>query len=276
MELWYKLNARDTIPVMDTSRTGACIVFFVLICAACGGRASSTSSNGTNPILLFNGAGTSPNDVAAVETILKSNRLRYSTVNSSRLNQMTEAQIGSHRLLIVPGGNFIDIGNSLTSATTFNIRNAVSNGMNYLGICAGGFLAGNSGYNSLNLTSGIRFGFYSAINRGIRKAAVPIAIAGAPTLDQYWEDGPEFTGWGAVVGTYPDQTPAIVEGTFGRGWIILTGFHPEAPASWRRDMTFKTPVADDNSYARKLIHAALNRTPLAASALPLTEAPPVR
>ena len=35
-------------------------------------------------------------------------------------------------LLIVPGGNFIDIGNILTSSTTANIRNAVQNGLNYL------------------------------------------------------------------------------------------------------------------------------------------------
>ena len=103
--------------------------------------------------------------------------------------------------------------------------------------------------NGLNLTSGVKFGFYAAEDRGIRKAAVPIAVAGAPTLDQYWEDGPQFTGWGAVVGKYPDGTPAIVEGTFGSGWVILTGVHPEAPASWRRGMTFTTPASADNAYA---------------------------
>jgi len=40
---------------------------------------------------------------------------------------MGESQIGGYRLLIVPGGNFIDIGNILTSSTTANIRNAVQN-----------------------------------------------------------------------------------------------------------------------------------------------------
>ena len=118
------------------------------------------------PILLFNGTGTSPNDVAAVETILSSNHLNYSSVNSSQLNEMGESQMRGYRLLIVPGGNFIDIGNSLTSSTTANIRKAVQNGLNYLGICAGGFFAGNSPYNGLNLTSGVRFSFYAAENRG--------------------------------------------------------------------------------------------------------------
>src|SRR5258706_8534496 len=186
---------------MDTPCRGLIIASLVLLATAftaCGVRGDKGSATAkAAPILLFDGTGTSPNDVAAVETILNSSHLNYSTVNSSQLNEMGESQIRLCRLLIVPGGNFIDIGKSLTSSTTTNIRNAVQNGLNYLGICAGAFFAGNSGYNGLNLTAGVRFSFYAAEGRGIRKAAVAIAGAGAPTLDQYWEDGPQFTGWGA-------------------------------------------------------------------------------
>jgi glutamine amidotransferase-like uncharacterized protein len=57
-------------------------------------------------------------------------------------------------------------------------------GMNYLGICAGAFFAGNSPYNRLNLTSGARFGFYAAEARGIRKAPVAVTAAGGTTLEQ--------------------------------------------------------------------------------------------
>jgi glutamine amidotransferase-like uncharacterized protein len=246
------------IPVVCRAVIAASLVVISTAFTACG-----VKSVGTAPILLFNGTGTSPNDVTAVETILNTNHLDYSTVNSSQLNGMRESQIRGHRLLIVPGGNFIHIGNSLTTSTTANIRNAVQSGLNYLGICAGSFLAGHSSYyNGLNLTSGVRFGFYSAEDRGIRKAALAVAVAEGPTLDQYWEDGPQLTGWGAVVGKYPDGTPAIVEGTFGSGWVILSGVHPEAPASWRRGMTFHTPAGVDNAYAATLIHAALNRTSL--------------
>ena len=224
--------------------------------------ATAETMSGIAPILLFNGTGTSPNDVAAVETILNNNQLDYSTANSLQLNQSGESQIQGYRLLIVPGGNFVDMGNSLTSNATANIRNAVQNGLNYLGICAGAFFAGNSPYNGLNLTSGVRFSFYAEESRGIRKAVVSIADAGGRTLDQYWEDGPELTGWGAVVAKYPDGAPAVVEGTFGNGWVILSGVHPEAPAGWRQGMTFNTPVTVSNAYAGRLIHAALNRTPL--------------
>ena len=228
-------------------------------CRARGGEGRMPAHGNIAPTLLFNGTGTSPGDVAALEKVLRSEHLNYSTVNSPQLNGMSESQIREYHLLIVPGGNFEQLGNSLTSSTTANIRNAIHNGLNYLGFCAGAFFAGNSPYNGLNLTSGSRFGFYAAEARGTRKAAVAITTAAGQTLDQYWEDGPRLTGWGAVVGKYPDGTSAIVEGTFGNGWVILTGVHPEAPASWRRGMDFRTPVDIDNAYAATLIRAALNR-----------------
>ena len=58
----------------------------------------------------------------------------------------------------------------------------------------------------------------------------------------------EQLGWGAVVGKYPDGTPAIVEGTSGKGWVILCGVHPEAPANWRQGMTFTTPATASEPY----------------------------
>lgn len=230
------------------------------VLTACGPR--SAGSPGTDPILLFTGTGTSPNDVAAIETILDSSHLTYSIANSAQLNGMAESQLAGYRLLLVPGGNFVDMGNGLTDGTTAKIRNALHGGLNYLGICAGGFLAGSypAPYKSFDLTSGVQFSFYSY---GTRKAVVRITTAEGPALDQYWEDGPQFTGWGDVVGKYPDGSPAIVEGLVGKGRVILTGVHAEAPASWRRGMTFNSAVNADSAYARTLIVAALNRTTLA-------------
>ena len=219
-----------------------------------------SSPKDVTAVLLFNGTGTSPNDVRAVEAILKESHLDYSTVNSAQLNGMDESQLLAHRLLIVPGGNYITVGQSLTPGTSMNIRKAVQGGLNYLGICAGGLLAGDGAHNNLNLTAGVRFDFYAVVNQGIHKTAVVITSAGTPAQELYWEDGPQFTGWGAVVGKYPDGTPAIVEGTCGKGWVILSGVHPEAPESWRHGMTFTTPASTNNAYARTLIEAAFHQT----------------
>ena len=231
----------------------------------CGPRNHDPRNHGdAAPILLFTGSGASPGDVAALETILHDNHLAYATVRSSELNAMTVDDLGRYRLLIVPGGDFVRMGDGLTSGGVARVRDAVHLGMNYLGVCAGAFLAGDfpQPYKGLNLTSGVQFRFYDAVRR-VHKTSVAIATADGSTLDQYWEDGPQLTGWGAVVAKYPDGTPAIVQGRSGEGWLVLTGVHPEAPENWRRGMLFNTPSSTDNAFAAALIQAALHRTPLA-------------
>jgi glutamine amidotransferase-like uncharacterized protein len=240
-------------------RSGLFVSCFALL--ALTGCARTESNTGAS-ILLFNGTGTSPNDVAAIANILTERGFEYATANSKQLNGMSDSQLMAYRLVIVPGGNYITMGNSLKPETTRRIQNAVQRGVNYLGICAGGLLAGKAECNSLNLTSGVKFDFYGVVNRGIHKTAVPIACVDAPVIEHYWEDGPQFTRWGLVVGKYPDGTPAIVEGTSGQGWVILCGVHPEAPESWRRDMTFSTTASAANDYTGTLVDAALHGTRL--------------
>jgi len=213
-------------------------------------------------ILLFNGRGTSANDVAALQGILGERSLGYATAGSESLGAMSEAELKAFRLLIIPGGNFEDIGHTLTADTTAKLRRAVGSGLNYLGICAGAFFAGASPYNGLNLTSGVMFPFYALEHQGIRKAPVVISTADASPFEAYWEDGPQLTGWGEVVARYPDMSPAVVQGTFGEGWVVLTGIHAEAPASWRRDLAFTTSIAPSHAYAASLIDAARHRTRL--------------
>jgi Peptidase family S51 len=242
----------------------AFIAMIALIMTSCGNPNDNSiplTSETIPPILLFNGTGTSGNDVAAFERVLDAHGFKYSKANSPQMNDMSESRLRSYRLLIIPGGNFEHIGDGLRASTTAKIHDAVQNGLNYLGVCAGGLIAGRSTHNGLDLT-GVRFGFYSAVNRGIHKEAVEITGPDVPALDQYWEDGPQFTGWGEFVAKYPDGTPALVQGRSGAGWLVLCGFHPEAPASWRRGMNFKTPASVDNDYAATLIQAALDATRL--------------
>ena len=230
------------------------IAAMMLVSCLAGG--CDGSRPGTADVLLFAGTGTSPNDVRAIEALLAARGIRYSRAGSAELDAMSADELRAHRLLIVPGGNFEEIGNHLAPTTSARIRDAVRGGLHYLGICAGAFLAGDSPYNGINLT-GVRFRFYSAESRGIRRAAVPISSPDAPTLEHYWEDGPELSGWGEPIAKYPDGMPAVAQGMVGKGWTILAGVHPEAPENWRDGMTFATPASVDNAYATTLIEAAL-------------------
>lgn len=212
------------------------------------------------PIILFNGTGTSPNDVKAIENILFSNHMDFVLVNSAQLNELDTSQLRKYKLIIMPGGNFIDIGKNLTKETTNNIQKAVYQGLNYLGICAGGFLAGDTRNNSFNIAKDVQFKFYSAEDKGIRKTAVAIINADGSIIEHYWEDGPQFSGWGDVVSKYPDGTPATVQGSYGSGWVVLTGVHSEAPDEWRKEFHFSTPIESSHQYAARLIKAAMEKT----------------
>jgi glutamine amidotransferase-like uncharacterized protein len=216
---------------------------------------------GRAPVLLYVGAGTSPNDVTAVKVVLARQRVEYSETDAAGLDAMSVADLRLHRMLLVPGGHYINMGKALRPETMATVRSAVEGGLNYLGICAGGLLAGQTAFNSFNLT-GVRFGFYSVVRNGIHKAPVLISYPDGPALEHYWEDGPEFTGWGEVAGRYPDGTPAVVQGAVGKGWVVLAGVHAEAPENWRSGMTFSTPASADNAYAATLVDAALRATPL--------------
>ena len=224
-------------------------------------QANANAINAT-PVLIFNGTGTSTNDVTAVESVVKGLGLAYHTANSSQLDAMSQSELTAYKLFIVPGGNSITIGTHLSSKATTAVHDAVAQGLNYLGICAGGFFGGYSKYNGLDLTSGVWFNLYADYYKGIHKEAVAISFPGGKKLDIYWQDGPSLSGWGQVVGKYPNGSTALTEGYWGKGFVLLSGVHPEAPAGWRSGMNFFTPLDVDLAYAGTLVSAALNRTTL--------------
>ena len=108
---WPRLREIMTVGVVLVSTLFAA-------CRVSGDEGRLPAHANAAPILVFNGTGTSPGDVAALEKILSSEHLNYSTANSPQLNGISESQLREYRLLIVPGGNFESIGNSLTSTTT--------------------------------------------------------------------------------------------------------------------------------------------------------------
>jgi hypothetical protein len=242
--------------------------------AACGSQSSQSAAvrppvvlppviPSAQPVLLFVGDGASSTDVTAVEGVLNTLGIGYITADSTQLNAMSEPQLGGYKLVIVPGGDSIMIGQSLTAETSSAIRGAVQDyGVHYLGLCAGAFFGGSSTYNGVDLTAGVPFDFYADEFKGIHEESVELSLPGNSSLDVYWQDGPQLSGWGAVVAKFPDGTPAIVEGQVGKGFVIFTGVHPEAPASWRAQLMFTTPLSVDLQYAGTVVQGALNGSPL--------------
>ena len=130
----------------------------------------------SEPVLLFNGTGTSA-DVSAVQAVLSTQGVGYTTADSDQLNAMTKAELGGFKLIVVPGGNSIEIGQSLDASTVANVRGAVQQyGVHYLGLCAGAFFGAHSIYNGVNLTGGVSFDFYADEFKGIHQEVIEISF----------------------------------------------------------------------------------------------------
>lgn len=179
-------------------------------------------------VLLFTGQGASGGDVRAWTGLLEQARIGYDAVSSTEIDAMDVSAMRRYDLLLMPGGNFEQMGKGLSPGTAAKIRGAVQDGLNYLGICAGAFFAGDSPYQGLNLTGGVRFPFYGLELAGIRKAPVWVEVAGA----------------------------AVARGRVGKGLVVLVGTHPEAPESWRQGMKFETPARVSRAYALELLEVA--------------------
>ena len=260
-----RLSLLDSLPCL---MLWAALLTATILLSGCGSRnveaaaALAPAIPAAEPVLLFNGTGTS-SDVAAVESVLGTLGIGYLTADSSQLNAMSEAQLGGFKLIIIPGGNSIDIGQNLAFGTVANLRGAVQQyGVHYLGICAGAFFGGYSIYNGVDLTGGASFDFYADEFKGIHREAVEISFPSGAPLDVYWQDGPQLSAWGRVVAKFPDGTPAITQGQSGKGFVIFTGVHPEAPAGWLGTMVLKTPIDVDHAYAGQVIKAAFDAVPL--------------
>ena len=215
------------------------------------------------PVLLYVGTGTSPADVSAIQNVLRTSSIGFATADASGLTALKKEELGGYKLIIIPGGNSITIGDSLSQEVASNIRIAVQHyGTNYLGICAGAFFGGLSFHNGVNLTGGVAFNFYADESKGIHKSAVEISFPSSNPLDVYWEDGPQLSGWGEVVAKFPDGTPAITQGKSGEGFVVFTGVHLEAPESWRGTLVFGDPASASLDYAATVMQAALNGSSL--------------
>jgi putative intracellular protease/amidase len=135
---------------MKDQRHLFCLALFALSLSGCdrtGASAVPLTSGRVPGILLFNGAGTSPNDVAAIETLLEKSRISYATASSAQLDEISAARLRTYHLIIVPGGDFTRIGIGLKKDTAAKLRDAVQSGVSYLGICGGAFFAGHTPYN---------------------------------------------------------------------------------------------------------------------------------
>ncbi|MFG2848442.1 BPL-N domain-containing protein [Kitasatospora sp. NPDC048296] len=114
------------------------------------------------------------------------------------------------------------------------IRDYVRGGGRYLGLCMGGYLAGDPGYDLLPGDSGEYIKTAGATVTDDKDHLTDVTWRGH-RQPMYFQDGPYFdvNGPGTdVLARYTNDRIAAVVAPYGTGRVAVSGPHPEAPADW--------------------------------------------
>lgn len=200
---------------------------------------------------------------AAAQLALR-NGLKVVRVKNANLfteNDRIQPRLGD--LWIQPGGDAIRAAKDLGQNGLERIRRWVAGGLNYLGFCAGSFLA-DQFVDDASTVPGL----------GLIPFPTEDFLPGHPEsriLEQLWhgrlrwlyfQEGATFSvprdSAVSVVATYADRRPSVIHTRYGYGQVVLSGVHPEAPISWSEIEGLVDPDGEDMDLADELVDRALS------------------
>ncbi|MBZ2166723.1 hypothetical protein K8N75_11820 [Methanobacterium sp. VT] len=208
------------------------------------GSPVSTTSTKTIRVLIYNGNGAITSCVNGVVTALTSannnNLVPGYRFTYGKSTSITSSILANYDLLVMPGGSsgYTYIHSSRISSSA--IKNFISSGHGYLGICAGAYAGskyvGGSGtsYNGWGVAPHVSSKVYNHEgNLQVSTTSIATQLLGSSgTLTLAHYNGPAFYGSGFTrFANYASGTnsgyAAIVGDTYGNGRTVLSGPHPE-------------------------------------------------
>lgn len=224
--------------------------------------------------LIYQGDATAYGAVESISQILDSHQKTYDIVSSKELNQMGLKDFTQYGMIVWPGGYAGVMSGSLTHKTRDQLRQAVNNeGVSYVGFCAGAFIAvsppsesGSTGSWGLSIIPEPTLSYYYLEDQGIEESMVQVQLPNGATRDLVWWGGPYLleTEGGVIARYQKTNQPAITQSWAGKGLTLLSGPHPEAPASWRTKLGLDDSDGLDHDLTWTLFEAALTQKPLSA------------
>jgi glutamine amidotransferase-like uncharacterized protein len=194
-------------------------------------------------VLIFNGDGVMEESVEGIEDTLNDtnnqNLTPYYQYNYSTSNVINSKTLSTYDVLILPGGDASTYINS-EELDRGAIKQFVSDGKGYLGICAGAYVASSrvDGYYT-------GWGIASDVNTKNQEyeGLLPISLTtygkkvlnDTPLQNLHLENGPAmYTDKSQIImATYTDNETgyqnyaAILGETYGNGRVLLSSIHPE-------------------------------------------------
>ncbi|NUQ95480.1 MAG: hypothetical protein HOY79_02570 [Streptomyces sp.] len=159
---------------------------------------------------------------------------------------LTPETLRTAALYVQPGGGDLDPAWRAMRRYAADIRGFVRGGGGYLGICLGGYLAGNApGFGLLAHDTDEYTARPHAAVRDTDDTVVKVRWRGR-NRTMYFQDGPYFVpGPGdQVLATYDDvdgDVCAAMVARFGAGRVGVVGPHPEADRGWYEDQGLTNP-----------------------------------
>ncbi|WP_052707573.1 BPL-N domain-containing protein [Streptomyces rubellomurinus] len=146
------------------------------------------------------------------------------------------------------------------------VRDFVRAGGHYLGLCMGGYLAGDPGYDLLPGDSGQYIHSPGASITDEHDHLVDVAWRGQ-NRRMYFQDGPYFDVHGPgvdVLARYSNNRAAAVVAPYGAGRVAVSGPHPEAPSDWYDDYDLTDESTTGRVLGADLLHTLTPTAPPSA------------
>lgn len=181
---------------------------------------------------------------------------------NEQLKLVPSSFIGASLYVQPGGGQDIDgARRSLGKAGIQAVRDFVSKGGRYFGICMGAYLGTDLGFDIVKGETDSEVGRPGFSVSDIGDHVVPIQWEGA-SLWTYFQDGPHLPKNHAHSGFrelahYQNGDLAAARYAFGKGSATLVGPHPEAPQQWYDNYGLHNPDGVNSKLIQGLLNAAM-------------------
>jgi glutamine amidotransferase-like uncharacterized protein len=218
-------------------------------------------------VLLYSDRGTSDRCVQATEKMFQWMNLTVKLVNTDEINTMN---LSKYRILCMPGGDMYVYSQDISSQGKENIKNFITKGGGYIGICGGAYFAcqqvvwqgSRLPMTPLGLLLGTAEGpvnevtprsNYKMCEVNIVCSTHPITLSEPDALWMLYHSGPALTLEGkqnvSILGKYCQTNKTMMLAfEYGLGRVFLIGTHPEFEEDNDRDgVTYYDELDDQGS-----------------------------
>lgn len=199
-----------------------------------------------NPIaLVYRGRASLPGCPEAVAALLTASRYNFRVryVGPREELRLNRDSLACATIYVQPGGGSLESAWHRMRKHRKAIREFVTGGGRYVGICLGAYLAGATP--GFKLLPGDTDQYIRSPHASVRSTApeiVEVAWRGTPTT-MYFQDGPDIlidsrltdNPSVEILARYANGSVAALATPYGAGRVAVVGPHPEATADWFRD-----------------------------------------